>query len=386
VAVLPADLAPPTEGLPLLPQIENRKSEIENPPPIPSSVDSAPYFVFSQRYARPIEWLVPGLIPLGKVTLLVGDPGIGKSLLAVDLAARVTRGEAVPPDVEERAPARVLYLAGDGETEDILPERLSVFGADLARVAGIEDPDADDRPVSEIKMLSLARDLDRLHETLRRWTECRLIVIDPVSAFVEGIDPNSNMDVRRLLTRLATIARRYNAAVLVISHFRKSGAPHVLYRSLGSIAFTLATRVVLTMVADQAVAGRRLILPAKMNPLRHFDQHGRAFSIGDDCLIWDEERLSVAGDDLRELMLPGCGVQDRVDEVARWLIAKLNWNTAPAAEVIQAARDEDIPWRVLQAARKRAGVESIRDGKEGRWYWKMRFNEVVPNWMWGGGE
>ena len=101
-------------------------------------VEPAPYFLFSEREIKPIEWLWSGMIPIGKVTLLIGDPGIGKSLLAVDLAARLTRGEGIPPDRKRREPARVLFIAGDGETEDILPERLDRYGAVLSRVAGIE--------------------------------------------------------------------------------------------------------------------------------------------------------------------------------------------------------------------------------------------------------
>lgn len=362
--------------------IDHPPSTIDDPPnPVPTINESVPYFVYSQRYAKPIEWLWPGLIPLGKVTLLIGDPGIGKSLLAVDLAARITCGEGVPPDDEPRPPARVLYLAGDGETEDILPERLLSFGADLNRVAGIDDPDWEERPHSEIKMFSLAHDIDRIHTTLRRWTDCRLIVIDPISAFLDGIDANNNMDVRRLLTRLSTIARRYNAAVLVISHFRKAAAAMLLYRSLGSIAFTLATRVVLTLAADPAVAGRRLLLPAKMNPLPQSHQLGRAFSIGFNRLDWETDPILLPPDQLRDFSLFGMAVDDRVDEVARWLRSELKGQRRPSTELAAAAQKENIPMHVLYAARKRAKVHIVRDGQENRWYWEPGNIDVIQDWQ-----
>ncbi len=192
----------------------------------PATVDPPPYFLFSDRAIKPIEWLWPGMIPMGKVTLLIGDPGIGKSLLAVDLAARLTRGEGIPPDGQPREPARVLFIAGDGETEDILPERLDRYGAVMSRVAGIEAEtgfggrESGDRGEgSGIRkrgasraesrglnagsfFFSLAHDVDLIHEALHALPGCRLVVIDPVSEFLEGVDANSNMDVRRLLTRL----------------------------------------------------------------------------------------------------------------------------------------------------------------------------------------
>ncbi|MFO1091776.1 MAG: hypothetical protein U0992_00485 [Planctomycetaceae bacterium] len=90
-------------------------------------------------------------------------------------------------------------------------------------------------------------------------------------------------------------------AILVISHFRKSAATMLLYRSLGSIAFTLATRVVLTLAVDPSEAGQRLLLPAKMNPLPEAEQRGRAFYVGLNKLTWDAEPVPIACDELRDL-------------------------------------------------------------------------------------
>jgi hypothetical protein len=227
-----------------------------------------------------------------------------------------------------------------------------------------------------MKMFSLAHDIDRIHQTLRRWTDCRLVVIDPISAFLDGIDANSNMDVRRLLTRLATIARMYKTAVLAISHFRKAAAAMLLYRSLGSIAFTLATRVVLTLVPDPAVEGRRLLLPAKMNPLPQAQHQGRAFSIGVDRLDWDPDPVLLAPDDLRELTATGQIYNDRIDEAQQWLRNFLKGGRKPATEVHAAARAAEIPVKLLYAARKRARIRAVRAGKDhggrGRWYWESK--------------
>lgn len=405
----------------------NSKSEIRNPK---GDSGARPFFIYSDRDPRKIEWLYPGLIPLGKVTLLIGDPGVGKSLLAVDLVARVTRGEGLPPTRKKRDPARVLYLAGDGETEDILPERLAAFGADLARVAGIEavdesqlsmvngqlsrsDDDDSNRTIgggqwsmvngqlhnsddgdlsrtidhqqstidySTVRFFSLRHDVARIEETLAAWPDCRLVVIDPVSAFLDGVDANSNMDVRRLLTRLSWLARRHHTAVLVISHFRKAYASTLLYRSLGSIAFTLATRVVLTLAADPVEAGRRLLLPAKMNPLPEEQQHGRAFSISLNKLTWEPDPVVIGCEELRDLNAVSLHADERVEQIGRWLISLLSEQRRPAREIAQLARDEHIPQKLLYAARRLAKVQLERDPASGKWYWKLPTMFVFPEW------
>lgn len=334
----------------------------------------------------------PGMIPLGKVTLLLGDPGIGKSLLAVDLAARITRGKSIPPARKKRDPGRVLFLAGDGETEDLLPGRLAAFGADLERVAGIEaaengKAESGERKAAKddeegVRFFSLRYDVERLDLALTQWRGCELVVIDPVSAFLDGVDANSIMPVRRMMMRLSAIARRYNTAILMISHFRKAVASTLLYRGMGSIAFTLATSVVLTLAADRGESGRRLLLPAKMNPLPEAEQHGRAFSIGLNKLTWDPERVLIAPDELRDLSTLGMNVDQRVEAAARWLQSILLGKKIRATLIAEAAREQRIPMKVLYAARKLAKARIVRDGQEGVWYWKLEPTFVIQDWEW----
>jgi putative DNA primase/helicase len=240
---------------------------------------------------------------------------------------------------------------------------------------------SDSRNMDPESFFSLAHDIERIHETLRLWKGCRLVVIDPISAFLDGIDVNSNMDVRRLLSRLGRVARMYDTAVLVISHFRKAAASMLLYRSLGSVAFTLATRVVLTLAQDPAVAGRRLLLPAKMNPVPEGLQQGRAFSIGVNELNWEPDPVELRPDDLRELTSRGVHVHDRLEETEKWLQKLLRGGRKPSTEVMQAAREAEIPTRLVYAARKRAQVRLVREAKDedgvARWYWESRSADVL---------
>ena len=252
--------------------------------------------------------------------------------------------------------------------------------------SGVRDGDASvdesGRPQpGAFSFFSLAHDVDRIHEALHALPGCRLVVIDPVSEFLDGVDANSNMDVRRLLTRLGAIARRHRTAVLVISHFRKEVASNFLYRSLGSVAFTLASRVVLTLLPDPAVAGRRLLLPAKMNPVPEGLQQGRAFSIGLNDLNWEPDPVELRPDDLRELTSRGVHVHDRLEETEKWLRELLRGGRKPSTEVMQAAREAEIPTRLVYAARKRAQVRLVREpkGEDGvaRWYWESKSADVL---------
>jgi hypothetical protein len=228
------------------------------------------------RQSRSINWLWQGRIPLEKVTLLIGDSDTGKSFVALDLAARVTRGEGVPPEPGLGRPGSVLLLSADDDLDDTILPRLTAAGADLERISLlpslIHGEDGEQN-----RLLSLAKDVARLREALDELPDCRLFVIDPISAYLRGIDANSNVDVRQVLLELANIAREHHTALLLVSHHRKESAASVLHRAIGSLAFTSVARAVLTLAEDPVESGRRLLLPVKMT--LQPGGEGRAFRI-----------------------------------------------------------------------------------------------------------
>ena len=176
------------------------------------------------REVRPIEWLWEGRIPLAKCSLLVGDPDAGKSFVTLDLAARVTRGDGVPPEGGLARPGSVLILSADDHVEDTILPRLLAAGADLGRVAllprtvrgkdeggGMKDEkdgrqsSPDPRPTThhplppDDRLLSLATDIDRVEQALDELADCRLVIVDPISAYLRGVDTYNNAAVRRHL-------------------------------------------------------------------------------------------------------------------------------------------------------------------------------------------
>jgi hypothetical protein len=128
---------------------------------------------------RNLVWLWDQRIPLGKATLLVGDPDSGKSFLALDLAARVSRGLGVPPEPGLETPGQVLLLCADDDVEDTILPRLQAAEADLGRIAILSTSPGKSRVQSQA-LLSLARDMDQIEEALDELPDCRLIVIDPL--------------------------------------------------------------------------------------------------------------------------------------------------------------------------------------------------------------
>jgi hypothetical protein len=194
---------------------------------------------FSDIAPKPLRWLWPSRIPLGKLTLLIGDPGLGKSLLTADIASRVTRGRPFP-DGATCESGSVIFLSAEDDAADTIRPRLDAAGADVSRVHTLEAVRVQltDGSLTE-KAFNLETDCAALEVALRKHPDVRLIVIDPISAYLGGVDSHSNAEVRGVLARLATLAAQHGVAVLCITHLRKSAGAAVschrvnrLHRSL----------------------------------------------------------------------------------------------------------------------------------------------------------
>ena len=174
-----------------------------------------------------VEWLWPGRIPLGMMTQLQGDPKAGKSLLTIDVAARVSKGRSWPDGQAgaDQAGDVLLFSAEDPASAVIVP-RLIAAGADLERiqiVQGVVQPQADD-----VTHFNLAADVRRLEEHIRAQnTPPRLVVFDPLSAYLGGTKTHIDADVRSVLAPLTTLAGELGFALVTITHLRKSGGGQV---------------------------------------------------------------------------------------------------------------------------------------------------------------
>jgi len=217
-----------------------------------------------------LEWLWPERIPLGKLSLLVGDPGLGKSLIALDVAAHLSIGRAwpdAPSDCRGFPPANTLLLTAEDDLADTVKPRLDAAKGDATRVTVLEAAqDRQEDGTRKRRGINLARDLARIEYALDEIPNVQLLVFDPLSAYLGGVDTHTNADVRVVLAPLADLASRRELAVLGVTHLRKSGGK-ALYRTMGSIAFAAAARAVWGVAADpdDDTGQRRIMLPIKTN-------------------------------------------------------------------------------------------------------------------------
>lgn len=167
--------------------------------------------------SRPVEWLWPDLMPLGKLTLLCGDAGLGKSFVTCDLAARVSSGN-VWPNTETRQPSgSVLFLASEDDVEDTIRPRLDAAGADVSRIHVIDSVCVRNRE----RGFSLDGDLQLLRQQIEELGDVRLLIIDPISAYCGKTDTHRNSDVRSLLSPLTDLAADHRLAIVGINHLAK---------------------------------------------------------------------------------------------------------------------------------------------------------------------
>lgn len=225
---------------------------------------------------RAISWLWPGRIPLGRITLLVGRPGEGKSFFTIDAAAHVTTGTPWP-DGSFCPQGSVILISAEDDPGDTIRPRLDAHYAEVRRVHLLSAVQRVDGEGQYERLISLA-DVDAIEAALVKLPDCKLIVVDPIGSFLGvGTDSHRDNDVRSVLAPIAKLAEKYGPAVLVVAHRRKSAGTVADDLALGSRAFTGIARAVWHLTRDTDNKERRLLLPGKNNLAREKD--GLAFSI-----------------------------------------------------------------------------------------------------------
>lgn len=322
----------------------------------------------------PIEWLWPGRIALGKVTLIVGDPGLGKSLLTIALAAHVSHGTLWPVDRSPCPTGDVLLLSAEDDIEDTIRPRLDAVGADPQHVHALEavfEFDAQDGKHRR-RMPNLARDVERLGEILAGG-KFRLVIVDPVSAYLGGVDTHRNADLRAVLAPLADLAARHKVAIVCVSHLNKGAGTSALYRTSGSIAFVAAARAAYVVARDRDDEARRLVLPIKNNLAE--DRTGLAYRLrqaenGAPVLLWDDQPVTVSAE---EALAPVVTDDERPerDEAASWLREVLSDGPVSAKDVRRAAEEAGHAWRTVRRAKDGIGVIVEKAEFNGGWRWSL---------------
>jgi hypothetical protein len=328
-----------------------------------------------------VTWLWDDHFPLGKVSVLDGDPGVGKSTVALDVAARVTTGSPMPDGTAGVKGAVLVLSAEDGLADTIRP-RIDAGGGDPAQVIAITGlTDITDDGETVTRSPSIPRDLAAIEQVIRE-RRVVLVIIDVLMAYLGGdVNSHHDQDVRRALHPLAGMADRCGCCVLVIRHLNKSVGASAVYRGGGSIGIIGAARAGFMCGTDPEDESRRVLAPVKCN-----------LSAPPPALAYrlapDELRSCVRVEWLGETTLKpwellfdqGDGDQrTERDEAAEWLRSYLtdNHGEVKAGDAIKAARSDGIAQRTLQSARRRAGVTTAKNGTRGPWMWRL--NDGVPD-------
>jgi len=317
---------------------------------------------FSEVEPEEVKWLWWPRIPRNKLTLISGDPGSGKTFLAIDIAARVTRGDGFPNstdtlDAGSEKPGKVLYLSYEDGLADTLVPRAQAAGANLDYLM---------RP----EIAPTFEQCEAL-EALIRSVKPALVVIDPVQGFVgSGINWNAVNEVRSVLGQLARMAEAAKTTILLVGHLGKGARSSPLYRVLGSIDFTAAPRSVLLVARENRdnPNSTRVLATLKMNLAPEGEP--LAFHIvGEDSSAHIEWQGSV-NTTAAELLEPQEDSTAR-EEAVGFLMSFLAEGPRPAREIYTEAEAAGISKRTLKRAKKILGVSSRKEGMDGPWVWEL---------------
>ncbi len=214
----------------------------------------------------PVDWFWKGRLALRKLHLLDGDPGLGKTTLLLDIAARLTKKQRMPEDDSPPLEGGVVLISLEDGLEDTLQPRLARAGADLTKIVSIGFiPTTDPGKNQEYpRPFNLANDLDLLEQAIKR-VNAKLVIIDPIMAVIGSKDTYKDNEVRAALAPLQGLAEKMGVAVVMIRHFTKNGGEHAIYRGGGSIAFMGLSRIGLMVTKDPDDENKCILANIKNN-------------------------------------------------------------------------------------------------------------------------
>jgi hypothetical protein len=329
--------------------------------------------------AETVAWLWPGRIAIGKVTLLYGDPGLGKSLVTLDIAARVSRGAAWPDKRgEERPSGSVILLSAEDDAADTLRPRLDAHEADCQRIHVLKAIHTYDNKGDHVRAFDLTRDIEQLRQVLDKTPDCRLVIIDPISAYLGKADSHVNADVRAALAPLAELATEKRIAILAVTHLRK-GDGAAIHRGMGSMGFVAAARAAWVVAKDKRNPSRRVMLAVKNNLADDGASTGLAYTIeghgpdGAPVVCWEADPVTLTADEALAAEPKRRGRPPEERECAEeWLRKALADYARPAKELLQEAKEAHcISSRTLERAKHKLGVIAFQKVIPGPWYWRL---------------
>ncbi len=323
---------------------------------------------------EPLKPLWQNRVYKGKLNLLCGDPGKGKSMLTADMAARFSIGADWPDGAPSTGPGSVIFFSAEDDVADTILPRLKRAGADLSRIYCMETVSTFNAKTGRHDRASFAlgEHVPLLESEVKKIGDVGLIVIDPVSSYGGKVDSHKNGDVRGMLQPLTDLAAKYGIAILCVTHLSKGSGGKAVYRATGSLAYAAASRSVWMLAEDFDDKSRRLLLPVKINIAKSVP--GLAFRIegGMDetpFICWEANTVEMTADEFlagEAKQQDGNGDDGALAKAVAFLEEQLKCGPVLSKELDDARKAHDISVSAIRRARESLGTKAVKT-PEGWW-------------------
>lgn len=312
----------------------------------------------SEVQSQEIEWLWYPFIPYGKLTIIQGDPGDGKTTMVLNLAAKLSKGEALDENMKVTEPVNVIYQTAEDGLADTVKPRLELAGADCERIIVIDESD---------KSMSMVD--ERLEQAIVR-TGARLLILDPIQAYLGGgMDMNRANEARDMTKKLGALAEKTKCAIILIGHMNKASGNKAAYRGMGSIDFFAVARSVLLVGRVEGESNTRAVVQIKNN-LAAFG-HPKAFALSEDGFKWLGD-YEITVDEVLGGITPKANKMEQAKQMLRELAE--TQSAVLSNEIFDRANELGISKRTLENAKKELGVQTRKINNA--WYWEL--DKVKP--------
>ena len=312
----------------------------------------------SEIQSKEVSWLWYPFIPYGKLTIIQGDPGDGKTTLVLNIAAWLSKGEGLDSEMKLSEPVNVIYQSAEDGLADTVKPRLELAGADCERILVIDEKE---------KSLSMVD--ERLEKAIVQ-TKARMLILDPIQAYLGGgMDMNRANEARDMTKKLGALAEKYQCAIVLIGHMNKAAGNKAAYRSMGSIDFFAVARSVLLVGRVEGEPDIRAVVQIKNNLAAFGDP--KAFALSEDGFQWLGD-YEITADEVLGGIVPKANKMEQAKRLLRELA--LTTDAIQSNEIFDMADEQGISKRTLENAKREFGIRAKKINNS--WYWEL--DKVKP--------